>query len=368
MPYEEKYFHLAFQLAERGRGRTSPNPFIGAVLVKDGNIIGTGYTQPYGHDHAEVQAIKTASTNCQDAELYVTLEPCSHYGATPPCADLIIEKGIRRVYIGLEDPNPIVHGKGIQKLKDAGIEITVGIWKEKIEKQLEAYVYYITHQFPFVFMKNAVTLDGKIADQSGNSKWISCEESRTFVHHLRQEADAVITGIGTVITDNPLFNVRLPEVYKQPLRVVLDPMLDIPSDSQAVLTAHEFPTLVIKSLDYANPEKESSLVEKGICIESVPSLSEGLDLEAILRILHKKKKMQVMIEAGTRLSSSFLRHGLINKLYYFIAPKVVGGKHILFDHVGVANLSEAIEFHIDELKQVGQDILMIAYPGKAKNQ
>jgi diaminohydroxyphosphoribosylaminopyrimidine deaminase / 5-amino-6-(5-phosphoribosylamino)uracil reductase len=362
MEYSEKYFHHAYQLAEKGRGRTSPNPFVGAVLVKDDKVIGTGYTQAYGQDHAEVQAIKAAKSQCRGADLYVTLEPCSHFGATPPCADLIIKNGIKRVFIGMKDPNPLVKGKGIQKLKEAGIEIIQGIWKDKIEKQLESYIIYITQKRPFIFMKSAVTLDGKIADNKGNSRWISGEESRIYTHHLRQEADAVVTGIGTVLADNPLLNVRLPEVFKQPLRVVLDPVLQVPIQSDIVQTAREFPTLLIKSSEYANQKKEDKLKELGLNIEAVSPLPEGLDLKAVSNLLYDMKKMQVMIEAGPRLCSSFLRHSLVDKLFYFMAPKIIGGKHILFDDVGVEDLADSIDFHIDELKKIGQDILVIAYP------
>ncbi|HPT71769.1 MAG TPA: bifunctional diaminohydroxyphosphoribosylaminopyrimidine deaminase/5-amino-6-(5-phosphoribosylamino)uracil reductase RibD [Candidatus Cloacimonadota bacterium] len=364
MPYQEKYFKLAYELAEKGRGRTSPNPFVGAVLVRDGKVIGKGYTQPYGKDHAEVQAVKAAKSQCMGADLYVTLEPCSHYGNTPPCADMIIEQGIKSVYIGIEDPNPIVSGRGINKLQDAGIEVTSGIWKDKIFKQLEAYITYITEKRPYVFIKNAVTLDGKIADKTGNSRWISGEESRLFVHQLRQEADAVITGIGTVLADDPMLNVRLPEAYKQPLRVVLDHDLQISLHSNLVKTAKEFQTLIFKAEGYDNPSKEEKLQKAGVKVEAVSAYSRELDLHQVLNILYGMKKMQVMVEAGTELSSSFQKNRLVDKLYYFISPKIVGGKRILYDNVGVDKLADALEFNIDEVRMVGRDLLLIAYPMK----
>jgi len=379
--YKEKYFALAFELAERGRGKCSPNPFVGAVIVKDGKIVGKGFTQPYGKDHAEVQAIKDAGKKCRNAEMYVTLEPCAHFGKTPPCADAIVKAGIKKVYAGIQDPNPLVNGKGFKKLKDAGIELKTGIWKDKIEKQIEYYLTYITKKRPFVFMKNAVSLDGKIATETGDAKWISGDKSRERTHLLRNEADVVLTGIGTVLQDDPLLNVRFPKTSEQssdslafknfqtaeavhhPTRAILDSNLRISLDSKIVQTAEDIKTIIFVGADlndkYGKIEK---LTAKNIEIVKISITSNGLNLSEILSALYQRNYYSVMLEAGSRICSSFLREKLVDKIYYFVAPKIVGGNFSLFRELKIESMNEAVMLKIDSLEKSGEDILIIGYP------
>jgi diaminohydroxyphosphoribosylaminopyrimidine deaminase / 5-amino-6-(5-phosphoribosylamino)uracil reductase len=355
------YMQRAVDLAEKARGKCSPNPFVGAVIVKNGRVIGEGWTQSYGSDHAEVQAIKNCSEPCNDADIYVTLEPCSHYGKTPPCAKAIIENGIKSVYIGIPDPNTLVSGQGIAMLSEAGIQVNTGFLADIITKQLEHYLTWITKQRPFVILKTAVSLDGRIAAEDGSSKWITCEESRKRVHELRQEADAVLTGIGTVLKDDPLLNVRLKNPHKQPLRIILDTNLSIPLQSKIALTAAEYKTLVFTGKDTSNPAKEEKLNELGVEICRIDSDGCKLDLQQLLAELYNRKIQLVMVEAGTKLNSSFLKAGLVDKLYMFIAPKLLGGSHLAWQDIGIGNIEQSLNLKGVEYTSVGTDILLTAY-------
>jgi len=352
----------AIELAENARGKCSPNPYVGAVIVKDGVIIGEGFTQAYGSDHAEVQAVKNCKTVCAGAEMYVTLEPCAHYGKTPPCAKAIIESGISKVFYGISDPNLLVAGKGQQMLEAAGIEVEHGFCFDEISKQLEYYLTYITKKRPFVILKTAVSMDGRIAAQDGTSRWISCETSRQKTHELRQEADAVITGIGTVLKDNPLLNVRLENPYKQPVRVVLDSRLSIPLIAQIVGTAHAHPTIVFCNAKKSNLRKEKALAELGIEIIKIESPPAFLRLETVLDELYKRKISVVMVEAGSGVNTSFLKAGLVDKLYMFIAPKLLGGEHTAWQNIGIDTIDKALDLQDVKLTQIDTDILITAYP------
>jgi diaminohydroxyphosphoribosylaminopyrimidine deaminase/5-amino-6-(5-phosphoribosylamino)uracil reductase len=366
MDKQTRYMQRAIALAEQARGKCSPNPFVGALIVKNDSIIGEGFTQAYGCDHAEVQAIKNSSQDCYGAEIYVTLEPCSHYGKTPPCAKAIIESGIKAVYIGITDPNTLVNGKGIQMLKDAGIKVESGFCADIITQQLEYYLTYITKRRPFVILKTATTLDGRIAAEDGSSRWISCEEARAKTHELRQEADVVLTGIGTILKDNPLLNVRLPHPYKQPLRVILDSHLSMPVTSNIALTATEYPTLILTLTSTTNPEKEKALQELGIEICHLESDTNQLDLTKVLSELHHRKKSLIMVEAGNRINTSFLQAGLVDKLYVFIAPKLLGGNNFAWNSLGISNITQAMLLNNMKYEQIGTDILVTAYPATNK--
>jgi len=361
MAYNEKYFELAYNLAEKGRGKTSPNPFVGAVIVKDDKIVGKGFTQSWGKDHAEIQAIKEAGDNCNNAEMYVTLEPCSHFGKTPPCSDQIIKAGISKVYAGMKDPNPLVNGKGFKKLKDANIEIVSGIWNDKIKKQLEYYLSYIKKERPFVVMKNAVSLDGKIATESGFSKWITGIEARKEVHLLRNEMDVIVTGIGTILNDNPLLNVRLENKSNHPVRVILDDNLRTPIDTKIVQTANDIQTFICKSEHYINQEKEIELKKWNVNVMSLPKSKNGLDLKALLNELYKKNYYSVMIEAGDKLSSSFLREKLVDKIYYYIAPKIIGGDFGIFKNISIKDMNNVVNIEVEKLDKIEKDFRLIGY-------
>lgn len=362
MNEELKFMQRAFELAENARGRCSPNPFVGAVIVKNARIIGEGWTQAYGSDHAEVQALKNCTEDCHGADMFVTLEPCSHYGKTPPCAEAVIDAGIARVFIGIEDPNPLVSGKGIRLLKEAGIEVKSGLLAKEISRQLECYLTYITKRRPFVLLKTAVSLDGRIAAEDGSSRWISCEESVKEVHKLREEADAILTGSGTVLQDDPLLNVRLENPIKQPLRVILDAHYQVPETSQIVQTAKQYPTLIFTDAAYSNPAKEQALLIAGIEICKLPAYNGLFDLKSVLDELYKRQVQFVLLETGSRLNTSFLKAGLIDKIVMFIAPKLLGGKHLAWNEIGIDNIANALPLKDLECKQSGIDLRVTAYP------
>ena len=361
MPYKEIFLKKAYDLAETSRGKTSPNPFVGCVIVKDGKIVGEGSTQPYGCDHAEIQAIKMAGKNCRNAEMYVTLEPCAHFGKTPPCVDAIKKNGISAVYAGILDPNPLVNGKGFHKLKKAGIHVEYGYWKEKITKQLEYYLTSVKKHRPFIIIKNAVSLDGNIATSASKSKWITSQASRKRVHALRDEVDAVITGINTVLCDDPMLNVRLENKNKDPLRIILDSSLRIPFKSQIVQTAKEIKTMVITSIDTITAPKEEKLKQKGVEILKIDNTKTGLDLLQLIQYLHKKKISSIMIEAGAELSSSFIKSGMVDKYFYFIAPKIIGGNKSVFSEYKINEVEDSIKLKIDSIERYDKDLLIIGY-------
>jgi diaminohydroxyphosphoribosylaminopyrimidine deaminase/5-amino-6-(5-phosphoribosylamino)uracil reductase len=350
------------QLAEQARGKCSPNPFVGAVIVKQDKIIGEGYTQAYGSDHAEVQAIKNCSKNCSGADMYVTLEPCSHYGKTPPCALAIIDSGIKQVYIGIKDPNPLVSGQGINLLSAAGIAVKTGLLADLITRQLEYYLTYITQNRPFIFLKSALSLDGRIAAQDGSARWISCEASRARTHELRREADAVLTGIGTVLSDDPMLNVRLSDPGKQPLRVVLDSQLRIPLKSALVSSARDFKTLVFTSMQTHDKAKISALAAAGVEVCPVGKTSSGLDLHQVLAELKSRQIQVVMLEAGSAVNTSFLAARLVDKLFLFQAPLLLGGERLAWNRIGVDNIAQALKLAEVTSEPCGTDTLISAYP------
>ena len=258
----------AIELAKMGGGYVHPNPLVGCVVVKDGEIIAEGYHEKYGEFHAERNALTSCKSETKGASLYVTLEPCCHYGKTPPCTDIIIEKGIKKVYVGILDPNPLVAGKGVKRLQDAGIEVEVGLCADEIRELNKVFLKYITTKRPYVIMKTAMTLDGKIAAFTGDSKWVTNEESRKIVHQLRSEMAGVIVGIGTVLADDPMLNVRLDGDHHQPARIVVDSNLRIPIDSQLVKTAKEYRTIVA-CRHFDRSEEKRSAVEKSFLVESL---------------------------------------------------------------------------------------------------
>lgn len=363
MPKSPKnnFMQRAIALAEMARGKCSPNPNVGAVIVKNDKIIGEGWTQACGCDHAEVQALKNCSESCQDAEMYVTLEPCSHYGKTPPCAKAIIESGIRAVYIGIQDPNFLVAGKGVQMLQKAGVKVETGLCAAEVSRQLEIHITYSTKFRPFVTLKTAVSLDNRIAAPDGSSRWISCEQSRHKAHELRQAADAVLTGIGTVRKDNPLLNVRLENPFRQPVRVILDARYNFPLKSQIATTAKEVRTLIFTGSRYANPAREEQFRDLGIEVSRIYASHYYLHLPTVLNELYKRNITSILVEAGGKVNTSFLQAGLVDKLVIFIAPKLLGGPHLAWDNIGIDNISQALKLKNVVTEQVGTDIMLTGY-------
>ncbi len=357
-----KFMLRAIELAENGRGICSPNPFVGAVIVKDGKIIGEGFTQTCGSDHAEIQALKNACGSCDGAEMYVTLEPCCHFGKTPPCTQAIINSGIRKVWIGIIDPNPLVYGKGLTELFNAGIEVQSGLLADKITTQLEYYLTYMTRKRPFVILKTAVSLDGRIAAENNTSKWITSEISRIKVHSLRNEVDVILTGIGTVRQDNPQLDVRLVPPKKQPVRIAIDPLLEIPLRSNLIVTAKKQKTILITSSQNAEHKKVISLQQKGAEIIFLQTDNGFFDVSEILQSLYRLNFSVIMIEAGSGINSAFLKAGLVDKLIVFVAPKLLGGQKPAWENLGISTLTEAVNLKNLQIEKIDGDLLITAYP------
>ena len=357
--FDPRYMQMAVTTAEKARGKCSPNPFVGAVIVKDGTLISTGWTQAYGSDHAEVQAIKKAGAECRGAEIYVTLEPCSHYGKTPPCAKAIIEAGISAVYIGLIDPNPLVAGKGIKMLEEAGIIVEHGHYSEEITKQLEYYLCRILKGRPFVSWKTALSLDGKYAASDGSSKWISSPKSRALVQRLRSEMDVILTGISTVEQDDPLLNVREIKSSHQPTRVVLDARLQISLETKLVQTAKTYPTIILCDHLQASSLQADKLRKLGLEVLGVTCQAQFCDLPEVLKTLHDKGFYSVMLECGSELSSAFFKAGLVDKVQAFVAPLLLGGSKSMLEDIGVKNITEAIRLKDSKIKRLGEDIWVV---------
>ncbi|MEK4538656.1 bifunctional diaminohydroxyphosphoribosylaminopyrimidine deaminase/5-amino-6-(5-phosphoribosylamino)uracil reductase RibD [Peribacillus sp. FSL K6-1552] len=363
MNNDQYYMKLALDLAASAKGKTNPNPVVGAVIVKDGVIAGTGIHRKAGEPHAEVHAFKMAGDYAKNATLYVTLEPCSHYGKTPPCANLVKESGVRRVVVATQDPNPEVAGRGISILRDAGIEVEVGVLEKEAQRLNERFIHNMITNRPFVISKYAMTLDGKLATHTGHSKWITGEESRHSVHLLRDEVDAILIGIGTVLADNPSLTTRLPEGGgKNPIRIILDSELRVPLDANIVQVSDA--KTVIVTQENASVDKIAALSEKGIEFIIVPKTDAGLDLRILMEELYKKGITDVLLEGGSEVNASFLRAGLIDKYLIYVAPKLLGGRNSLtpFSGINVDTMDEAMDVSISSVDMSGEDICIIAYP------
>nr|MDK2850756.1 diaminohydroxyphosphoribosylaminopyrimidine deaminase [Candidatus Cloacimonadota bacterium] len=354
------YLKLALRIAERSRGICSPNPFVGALIVKDGKIISEGSTQPYGYDHAEIVALKAAGEHAYGASLYVTLEPCCHFGMTPPCTEAIIKAGIKRVVIGIEDPNPKVAGKGIQTLRNAGIEVSVGFFEEEIKEQLEYYLCFILKKRPFIIWKSALSLDGKYAASDGSSRWISNLASRQYVHKIRSQVDVVLAGVKSVNDDDALLNARLAGNLKQPLRLVLDPHLDIKLNSRLVTSAHSYPTMIMYHED--NHTKLKQLESAGVRLHKIYGQKDELALTAVIDEIYKMNFYSVLLEAGNRLSESFWELGLVDKCFIFYGNKILGGDKGVLSNFDRQNIDRAIILKKIRVERLHDNVLISGYP------
>ena len=359
---DEFYLARCIQLALKGKGYVSPNPMVGCVIVKDNKIIGEGYHAKYGEEHAEVNAIKNATESVEGATLYVNLEPCVHYGKTPPCVDLIIESKIKKVVIGTLDPNPLVNGKGVEKLKKAGIEVKVGVFEEESKKLNEAFFKYITQKIPFVALKIAQTIDGKIADIEGNSKWITCEQSLHFVHQLRSEYDAVLIGSRTARLDNPNLTVRLVE-GRNPYRVILDSALSLPLELNVFSDKFTDKTIVFTSVNSlkAKKEKIEKLNSLGIEVLTAKSMRRKLDLKDVLEKLAQKGITSVLVEGGGKIFTEFIKQKLADKVFVFIAPKILGKGIQSISDVGLKSIRDIITLKEISVQSFGDDVLITGY-------
>ncbi len=369
MTTDEKYMQLALDLAASARGNTNPNPLVGAVIVKDGAIVGTGLHRKAGEPHAEVHAFRMAGEHAKGATLYVTLEPCSHYGKTPPCANLVKDSAVRRVVVAMQDPNPSVAGRGIQLLRDAGIEVEVGVLEAQAQRLNERFIHNMLTKRPFVISKFAMTLDGKIAAHTGHSKWVTGEVAREDVHHIRHEVDGILVGVGTVIADNPSLTTRLKEGYgKNPVRIIMDSALRTPAHAN-VLNVEEAKTIIVCD-ENASLEKIAALKEQGVTIMPVRSNQDGLVIDDMLEQLYQHGITDILVEGGSTVNASFLQQGAINKYVIYIAPKVLGGRLSLTPFAGLnpSTMDEAWDVDFDSFEQVGQDLRIIAYPKKGEEK
>lgn len=356
------YMQLAIKVAENGRGKCSPNPFVGSVIVKNNQVISEGWTLEYGSDHSEIQALKKAGKRAKGATLFVTLEPCSHYGKTPPCTNAIIAAGIKEVYIGIYDPNPLVKGKGIAMLKEAGIDVHYGFWEDKIRTQLEYYLCFIQKERPFVTWKTALTLDGKYAAEDGTARWITGKKAREYAHKLRSENDVVLTGIKTILIDDPALNVRLPGNYKQPLRVVLDPFLKIPVLSSFVSIAAKFPGMVITSTANLQTDKVNLLKQKGVKIETLKTQDGHFNLHEVLNLLYNMNYYSVLLETGSGIAEAFLKEELIDKIIFLYGAKILGGTKSPLPALGIESIYKALYMWKTSCRKMENDIVVTAYP------
>lgn len=326
---EEQFMKRAIELAKQGVGWTAPNPLVGAVVVKNGRVIGEGYHRKYGELHAERNALAACSEDPAGATLYVTLEPCCHYGKTPPCTEIIIEKKIAKVVIGSRDPNPKVAGKGARILREHGIEVVENYMREACDALNPVFFHYITTKTPYVVLKFAMTLDGKIATRTGASKWITGEAARNHVHQLRGRYAGILAGIGTVLADDPMLNCRIDGAH-QPLRIILDSHLRIPMGSRLVRSAKEYPLLIVCNESARDREEGASRIQKleeaGAKVWTLPEKNGHPDLNALMQRLGEEKIDSVLIEGGGTVNEAALKAHIVHHVYAYIAPKIFGGE------------------------------------------
>lgn len=387
MDTDREYMLRAVRLALKGSGFTNPNPLVGAVIVKDGKIIGEGYHEKYGGLHAERNAIKSLKEPAEGATMYVTLEPCCHYGKTPPCTEAIIENKIAHVVIGSRDPNPKVAGKGVTALKNAGIKVTEDYMRQECDSLNPVFFHYISTNTPYVVMKYAMTADGKIATKTGASKWITCEESRNYVQELRSRYMGIMAGIGTVLADDPMLNVRIPE-KRNPIRIICDTELRIPLGCKLCKSAKDYPLIVACSAEsddgkdttdkqntignqstidiQKKSDKINALKNMGVTVLEIPTCNKqpadgkrSIDLNALMAKLGEMKIDGILLEGGGTLNEGALRAGIVNEVKAFIAPKIFGGAgKTPVDGVGVELPDDSYGLEFMDSSSVGSDILI----------
>jgi diaminohydroxyphosphoribosylaminopyrimidine deaminase/5-amino-6-(5-phosphoribosylamino)uracil reductase len=361
MPTEADHLHFmkrALQLARRGAGRVSPNPMVGALIVRDGRIVGEGYHVYERRDHAEVMALRQAGNLARGADLYINLEPCSHFGRTPPCAQTVIDAGISRAFIAIRDPNPLVSGKGIATLRRNGVQVNEGLCREESARLNEKFLHFIQTGRPFVLLKLALTLDGRIATAAGESRWITGEAARRVVHKLRYEHDALLVGINTLLHDDPSLDTR--GARQKPLtKIILDSELRTPAHARVFASPGR---VLIFHGSGASPDRLAALGQKALLLPVTRSTA-GLDWNCITKLLGEQGITSLMIEGGGQVSASALLSGVVQKVAFFYAPKILGNEGVpAIGGLGIPNLSQAIELSAAETRRVGQDWLFQGYP------
>ena len=357
----ETWMRLALQMAKATEGQTSPNPMVGAVVVKDGQLIGTGAHLKPGTPHAEVHALNMAGEHAAGSTLYVTLEPCNHHGRTPPCTERIIEAGVKRVVVGCTDPDKKVSGEGIKRLRQSGIDVTEGILQKECLRLNEAYFHHRKTNQPFVTLKMAITLDGKIAAHNGDSRWVTGSESRAHVHQCRKISDAILVGVGTVLADNPRLTARIDdESVRQPVRIVLDSRLQTPLDAHVVNT-DAAPTWIFTT-SQCDQKKAKRLSEKGVKV-IVTRQEKRVEVEEVLAYLGQRGILSLMVEGGSQVNASFLRGGHVQKVMAYIAPKLLGGADSKSVIAGPnpERMQEAVSLKDMDIMRFGEDFLLTGY-------
>lgn len=357
------YMKMALALAEKGRGFTSPNPMVGAVVVKDGRVVGKGFHAAAGKAHAEVNAIADAGPCAENATLYVTLEPCNHTGRTPPCTERILESGIRRVAAAMRDPNPNVAGGGIAYLRQNGIEVSVGMCESEARTLNECFIKYVRTQRPFVILKCASTLDGQIATRTGDARWVSGVESRHHVHLLRHSVDAIMVGIGTVLADNPSLTTRLKDGRgRDPVRIILDSHLSVPEDAKVLRVKSDSDTIIFSG-SAASEDKKARIEEKGVRVLHSPLKDGTIDLLPLMERLGAMGISSLLIEGGGRLIASAIASGIVDKILIFYAPKLMGGNDgvSICMGKGAASMSRCISVERMDVERFGDDVLIQGY-------
>ena len=356
---DESYIKLAIEIAKKGVGSVSPNPLVGCVIVKNDRIISAGYHEKFGENHAEINAIEKAREVLEGATLYTNLEPCSHFGKTPPCVDKIIEQKIKKVVIGTNDMNPMVSGSGIRKLKSAGIDVKVGVMENECIELNRFFFKYITEKIPYITLKAAQTLDGKIADKSGDSKWISSIDSRRFVHQLRASYDAVMVGYGTVKSDDPKLTVRLAE-GRNPRRIILDTNLDVNSKYKLLLNNKDGKLIVLTSKKSIEKKgKVKKLLSNNAEIIYVKEDPNGrLNLKSALKELAKINISSILVEGGKELFTSFIKKNLYDDIMLFITPKLIGCGISFLGNINKQNIRNALKLRVRNTEKIGDDLLI----------
>ncbi|HEY3304952.1 MAG TPA: bifunctional diaminohydroxyphosphoribosylaminopyrimidine deaminase/5-amino-6-(5-phosphoribosylamino)uracil reductase RibD [Candidatus Binatia bacterium] len=355
---DKRYMRMALGLALQGAGRTSPNPLVGAVLVRGGKIVGTGYHRRAGGDHAEIVALKRAGKKARGATLYINLEPCSHYGRTPPCTLSVIQSGVKTVVAGMADPNPLVSGLGIRALRKAGIQVRLGVLGEESRRLNEAFTKYITRRVPFVIVKLAASLDGKIAAATGHSRWITGPEARRRVHQMRNHVDAVLVGVGTIVADNPQLTCRIPG-GRNPIRIVLDSALRIPLSARVLRERGK----TIVAAGTRVPIRKVRAIEKlGAEVWRLPTRDGGVPFASVLRAMGKREMVSVMVEGGAETAGRALSEKVVDKVCFFYAPKIIGGDGLdMIAPIGVKWMSRSLRIDNLAVEKVGQDLLVTGY-------
>ncbi|HHT9111547.1 MAG TPA: bifunctional diaminohydroxyphosphoribosylaminopyrimidine deaminase/5-amino-6-(5-phosphoribosylamino)uracil reductase RibD [Candidatus Brocadiaceae bacterium] len=355
---DEKYMSLALELAEKGRGRVEPNPMVGAVLVKDGAIVGKGYHQIFGGAHAEIHAINEGGENGKGASLYVSMEPCAHFGKTAPCADAIIRAGITKVVAAVADPNPVTAGRGIRKLKDAGIEIQIGVLEHQARRLNAPFFKLMQKGIPYVIAKWAMSLDGKIATYTGESKWITSEESRGYVHKIRGQVDGILVGINTVLRDDPLLTCRT-EGGRNPRRIIIDSNALLPLNSRLLNTINESEVVVAVNKN-AQVERIEILRQLGCRVIQTCNTMDRVDLKELFYRLGEMELTNILVEGGSRVITSFFEERLVDKVMVFIAPIIIGGEGARSPVLGkgIDTIREATEIREITVQRISKDILV----------